>query len=41
MTNYNIYSSKLGQSTDDLQEGEVNLYLTKERIQADIYSNTN
>ncbi|MGI0497641.1 hypothetical protein [Limnospira platensis] len=41
MTNFNIYSSKFGQSTDDLPEGEVNLYLTNERIQAVIYSNTN
>ncbi|WP_434222571.1 hypothetical protein ACOKW7_08675 [Limnospira platensis CENA597] len=41
MTNFNIYSSKFGQSTDDLPEGEVNLYLTNERIQAVIDSNTN
>ncbi|WP_434222821.1 phage head spike fiber domain-containing protein [Limnospira platensis CENA597] len=40
MTNFNIYSSKFGQSTDDLPEGEVNLYLTNERIQAVIDSNT-
>ncbi|XDE64943.1 hypothetical protein AB3M80_14855 [Arthrospira platensis BEA 1257B] len=41
MTNFNIYSSKFGQSTDDLPEAEVNLYLTNERIQAVIDSNTN
>ncbi|WP_434222344.1 tail fiber domain-containing protein [Limnospira platensis CENA597] len=41
MTNFNIYSSKFGQSTDDLPEGEVNLYLTNERIQAVIDSHTN
>ncbi|CDM94536.1 protein of unknown function [Limnospira indica PCC 8005] len=41
MTNFNIYSSKFGQSTDDLPEGEVNLYLTNERVQAVIDSNTN
>ncbi|WAK74202.1 hypothetical protein AP9108_32775 [Arthrospira sp. PCC 9108] len=40
MTNFNIYSSKFGQSTDDLPEGEVNLYLTNERIQAVIDSNS-
>ncbi|MDT9216839.1 MAG: hypothetical protein P5697_26015, partial [Limnospira sp. PMC 1256.20] len=41
MTNFNIYSSRFGQSTDDLPEGEVNLYLTNERVQAVIDSNTN
>ncbi|MEX6779054.1 hypothetical protein [Limnospira fusiformis] len=40
MTNFNIYSSRFGQSTDNLPEGEVNLYLTNERVQAVIDSNT-